>query len=529
MMRALLSVRFRALFAGLTRQGHRKKKASPGTTVLFIVLYLYLLAVICGVTSLTFLTLVDIYHPLGLDWLYFAIAALASLGIAVFGSVFTTQSQLYDAKDNHLLLSMPVTPSAILISRMIPLLALNLLFSGVVFIPASVVYAVKVGFSFGLLATQLVTLTAVTVLAQAIACLLGWLLHLLLSRMNKSLASMLYMVVFLAVYFYVYSQASSILSAMAQNADQIAGTLRTWVWPLYAAGLGCLGGWGYLAAFAAIACALFAIVCVLLSRTFLRSATAQRSRRRGRLDWNSTRSASPAQAIIGKEWRKFLGCPVYLTNMGLGILITAALPIAGILFRSKLLEITQHPMIAPMVPLLVCALISFTVSTMAISTPSVSLEGKNIWILKSMPISSKDILVCKLRFHCRATVPVAMVSGLILATVYGCGIVDILLTALVPGLLAVLCGLLGMVAGLKWARLDYISEAYPCKQSMSVMVSMFGTMGVPLVLGIVYLFLLAPYISATIFLALCALLLALACLGLYRVMVTWGCKKWEAL
>lgn len=528
MMRALLAVRFRALFAGLMQQGRRKKKISPGVTILYVVLYLYLLIVICGMTSMAFLSLVEIYHPLGLDWLYFAIAAMASLGLSVFGSVFATQSQLYDAKDNGLLLSMPVTPSAILISRMVPLLAINLLFSSAVMIPASAVYAIKVGFSAGNLVAQLVTLLAVTILAQAIACLLGWLLHLLLNRMNKSLASMLYMVLFLGLYFYLYSQAGTILNAMADNAGGIAGALKTWVWPLYAAGLGCVGGWAYLAIFTAIAAVAFGIICAILSLTFLRSATMQRSRKRRRLDLGKAGAGSPSRTIVTKELRKFLRCPVYLTNMGLGILLTAALPVAGLIFRDNLLVMAQIPLVKPMVPLLLCAMLAFTVSTMCISTPSVSLEGKNIWILKSVPLASRTILLCKLRFHCLATMPVTMVSGLILAVTYECSIPDALLTALVPGLLALLCGLLGMITGLKWARLDYISEAYPCKQSVSVLVSMFGMMGVPLVFGLAYAF-LSPVMSSTLFLALCAAILAIACFGLYRAMVTWGCRKWEAL
>ena len=37
MMRALLSVRFRALFAGMTQQGKKKKKRNTGTIILFAV------------------------------------------------------------------------------------------------------------------------------------------------------------------------------------------------------------------------------------------------------------------------------------------------------------------------------------------------------------------------------------------------------------------------------------------------------------------------------------------------------------
>jgi len=530
MIKTLLSVRFRALFAGMTAQGRKKKKRSTGMVILFAILYVYLIAVVGGVMCLTFYSLAEPYHSLGLDWLYFAIAGLMGLGLAVFGSVFATQSQLYDAKDNALLLSMPIPPKVILLSRMIPLLTLNLLFAGIVIIPAMVMYAIFVRFSLGGILLQLLALLAVCILAQAIACLLGWLLHLLLSKLNKSFASMLYMVAFLGLYFSVYSQAGDILQTIAASGNLIAEALQTWVWPLYAMGTGCLGDPLLMLAFIAITGLLFALVYWVLSVTFLRTATSSRSSRKKRkLDMSRTQVSSPLWAITVKELRKFLGCPVYLTNMGLGIILTAVLPVCGLIFRSSVLEVlTLLDSTATITPLLICAVLSFTVSTTCISTPSVSLEGKNIWILKSMPLTGKQILTGKLLLHIFLSIPITMLSGLILAIAYGCTAAGILLSALIPGLLALLNGLLGMWAGLQWAKLDYISEAYPCKQSVSVLVVMFGMMGVPLVLGIGYVF-LSQILSPTVFLALCAAILAAACWGLYRVVMTWGIKKWNSL
>lgn len=531
MMRALLSVRFRSLFAGLTAQNRQKKKRSTGMMILFGVLYLYLIVVICGMMAMTFFSLAEPYHALGLDWLYFSMAGLMGIGFAIIGSVFTTQSQLYDAKDNALLLSMPIPPWAILLSRMVPLLALNLLFSGMVMIPAFVVYAIVVELSIGNLIAQFLCLLAVTVLAQAIACLFGWLLHLLLSKLNKSFASMLYMVLFLGIYFAVYSQANQILEAMAAGGQAIAGALRTWVWPIYAMGLGCLGSIPSLLAFLVIACAVFGAVYVVLSVTFLRSATMQRSsRKRQKLNLSLAKVSSPRRAITVKELRKFLGCPVYLTNMGLGIILTAALAVAGLIFRETILQVIALLEIpTSILSLVICAILAFTVSTICISTPSVSLEGKNIWILKSMPLSGKQILTGKLRFHCWMSIPVTAAAALVLTISYGCAPADCVITVLVVSLLALLCGLLGMVAGLQWARLDYISEAYPCKQSIAVLVTMFAMMGVPLVLGLLYGLLLVRFLSPVWFMAVCAVLLAAVCFCLYRVMIGWGVKKWESL
>ena len=219
----------------------------------------------------------------------------------------------------------------------------------------------------------------------AIACLLGWLLHLLLSKMNKSVGSMVFMVAFLGIYFYIYSPANSILTSMAQNGQAIADALHSWAWPLYAAGRGCIGSVGLLAIFLAIGAAALGLVWLFLSATFLRTATARRSGRRKKLSLKESAQRSPIGAIIRKELGKFFGTPVYLTNMGLGILMLVALTVAGIIFRE---DVSMLLMLLGLDGssryLIILAIFSYLGATLCISTPSVSLEGKNIWILKKI-------------------------------------------------------------------------------------------------------------------------------------------------
>lgn len=530
MIKSLLQIRFRSMIAGMTAQARKKGKDSKGMYILFAVLYLYVFAVIACMMGFTFYSLIEPYHAMGLDWLYFALAGLMGLGFAVIGSAFTTQSQLYDAKDNHLLLSMPIPPKMILLSRMIPLLIMNLLFSGIIFIPAVVVYYMVIGFSPLAFPVQLVSLLSIVVLAQTIACLLGWLLHLLLSRLNKSLASVLFLVVFLGLYFSIYSQANTILTSMVAKGQAIADAL-SWVWPIYAMGQSCAGELAYAPAFPLLSALCFAAIYALLSATFLKTATiSSAGSKRTKLVLTAARGVVPTEAIIRKELRKFLGTPVYLTNMGIGILMTAAMAVAGLVFREDILsQLSLLPQFSAFLPLVICAALSFGISTTCITAPIISLEGKNLWILKSMPVSAKEILLSKLRFHCRLSVPACVLSGMILSIAYGCNFWDILLCALIPGLLVVLNGLAGLICNLQWVKLDYISEAYPCKQALPVVITMFGMMGVPLVLGLIYAFLLSPHISPSVFLALSAVLLSAACFCFYRLLCSWGVRKWNHL
>ncbi|MBQ7800855.1 MAG: hypothetical protein IJ375_00860 [Oscillospiraceae bacterium] len=534
MMKALLVLRLRDMLAGLTRQSRQKSRKGRGMLVLFAVLYLYVGVVLAGMMCMLFGQLALPYHMLGLDWLYFAMAGLYALGLSIFGGVFTTQSQLYDAKDNDLLLSMPIKPGTILLSRLLPLLLLNLLFAALVMVPASVMYAVLIGFSPLNFLLQLLSVMAVTLLSQAICCLLGWGLHLLLRKVNKSLASLLYMAAFLGLYFYIYSQAGNIMNSMATEGAAIASALESWVWPICALGRGCNGEWGYFLLFAAICAAVFGLVYWILSKTFLRSATFRRSSSVRKLDLSRSKAATPAGAIIFKEWRHFLGSPVYLTNMSVGILLTAALAVAGVILRGKLLGMLEEYAVLGLdlrayLPLILCALLAFLSCMNFVSAPSVSLEGRNLWILKAMPLSGWQIISAKLKFHCLLTTPVAILAGLVLSAAYGCGIWDILLCALIPGVLSVLCGLVGMVFGLKWARLEWLSEAYPCKQGAAVGITMFAMMGVPAVLAVCWFALRNSGITPTVFLTLALALLCVLCFGLYRLLKGWGVRKWDSL
>lgn len=139
--------------------------------------------------------LAPVYYAQGLDWLYFSMAGLLGLTLSVFGGVFMTQNQLYDTTDNDLLMSMPIGPGAILMSRMVSLLAFDLLSCGIVMVPAFGMFAATAG-SLGNLPAQLLGMLGVCFLSQTICCLLGWGLRLLLNRVNKSLASMVYMIAF---------------------------------------------------------------------------------------------------------------------------------------------------------------------------------------------------------------------------------------------------------------------------------------------------------------------------------------------
>ena len=120
------------------------KMRSKGSSITLIALYVLLMVGVVGGMFAIFAAMAC--PPLveaGMGWLYFSIFSLIAVAMGVFGSVFNTYSGLYLAKDNDLLLSMPIPVRYLLIVRLAGVYLMGLMFSAMVLLPAVIVYLVN--------------------------------------------------------------------------------------------------------------------------------------------------------------------------------------------------------------------------------------------------------------------------------------------------------------------------------------------------------------------------------------------------
>lgn len=145
------------------------------------------------------------------------------------------------------------------------------------------------------------------------------------------------------------------------------------------------------------------------------------------------------------------------------------------------------------------------------------------------------LLTGKLLFHVLATVPVGVIMTLALGIAYGISPLTLLFLVLYAAAIPVLGGILGLLTGLLFPRFDWLNEAYPCKQSIGVMITMFGMMGMSFVsMG---MFLLGLWMASgsgmgaavTTGAALAAVLPVLLSGILFAVLKRWGKQKMEQL
>ena len=148
-LKALFRVRLLSLKSSLTGANRSNRKRSKAQLLGFGVLMLYTFGYFAFMLFTTFDTLAEPFSAMGLGVIYFALAALMAFALMFVGSVFSAKAQLYEATDNDLLLSMPIKPGEVLLSRMLLLLVMNLLFGTVVSAPAMAAWGQAAGFSVG--------------------------------------------------------------------------------------------------------------------------------------------------------------------------------------------------------------------------------------------------------------------------------------------------------------------------------------------------------------------------------------------
>lgn len=532
MLKALLRVRIASLLSSMFRTSRRGTRLSLGLKLLIGLAALYVVGNVAMLFVMLFYGLCLPLSQAGLSWFYFALMAVMVIVIGFVGSLFATQSQLFEARDNELLLSMPVPPRLILISRVGVLLAINGALSLLIVLPAGIVYALLQPVTFAGVALFILASLLLPLIPLTFSCLLGWLIALIGSKVRyKTAITVVLSVALLIGYFIGVFQVQGLLEQLIRDGAAVAEALRRTLFPLYHFGLAIAGH--SLTSFLLYAlCAVipFLLVYALLAHFFIRIATAGRSTARVRYREKALKAGGVRRALVARELRHFWASPMYILNGAMGALLSLLFAVVLLVKGESLLTPLQavpgmEGLLAPIMTLAltVCAAMNL------VSAPSVSLEGKSLWIAQSLPVNAGDILLAKAVAHIAVCLPPALLSALLCSLAVPAGAGDIALLFLVPAAMTVFIAFLGVVLNIHYPKLDWISETAAIKQGMSTMLTMFASLaaiGVPMGL---YLGLLRRFLPVQGMLAIGAVLFLAAAALFYRHLCTRGKAIFESL
>ena len=526
MLKTLLRKQMTEIFRTYFYDTRKSKPRSKVSTIFLFVMFGVLMIGVLG----TMFTLLSVFlcAPLteaGLAWMYFTVMALLAILLGAFGSVFNTFAGLYLAKDNDLLLSMPIPVRYILAARLLGVYLLGLMYSGVLLLPAVIVYWCMASFSLQSVLGGIVLF---------LSCALGWVVAQISRKLrNKSLITVLISLIFIGAYYFFYAKAQSLMQDLIANADSYGAKIRGAAYPLYLLGrMGVGDPVALLVWIAGTALVLF-LTLYIIARGFIRLATSTGTVARTAYREKKARVASPAGALRRREFARFLGSPTYMLNCGLGSVIGVAF--AGFLlirnsWAYENLSVLSEavgigiPRFAPIAAAAVCMVLS----TIAITAPSVSLEGRTIWLSQSLPVTPWQVLRAKLAVHLLVGGIPALLCGVAVAAALRLPLPTAVMTVILLLLFTLLQACFGLFVNLLHPNLTWVSEMTPIKQSLGVLFSLLGGWGYAALLGVGGYFLTVPVPAWVALLAL-NLLTALLSLLLLRWLKGRGARIFATL
>lgn len=529
----MIKALFRKQFAEVVSQFSRNRNGAQGTpkkgllifAMIFGILYLSL-----GYTFFTFSqSLIAGLNEKTFPLFYMTIGLIAT-AVGLLGSVFNAYSTIFEANDTEMLLSLPIPPRRIVFVRVATLYAMTLLYSGAVLLPAAIAFlaygnpTVLGGINAFLLFLPL------TLLIEAVTLGIAFVVAAIARRMkNKKATVMALSFVLVMLFYFIYFKAQNSVTYLT-SLGEIPAVARYALFFYYALGRAAQGSPLHMLIAMATGVGAFALACFLLSKTFVKFTTSKKSvSSKGKK--GVVKSTSRSFALFKREWKIFSGSPSYVMNCGFGLLFLIAVPIFVLvkadMVRMAIDTIAEHFPKANGAAL-AASLIMMTEGMCCISAPSISIEGKRLYILRSLPIATMEIFKAKIALHLAVVLPGTLFASVAIGVVLRADVLSWIMLILSPVIHALFTACMGLCLNIDFPVLDWKDEMIAVKSGVSVLVSVFGTMVVTLALGGLY-FLFATFLSDGVYLLCLGVLYAIG----VGIMINWmkntGTKKFEKL
>ena len=305
--------------------------------------------------------------------------------------------------------------------------------------------------------------------------------------------------------------ANKMLSSILANAEMYSSKIKGMAYPLYVVGSAAAGNAWHLVLVAAGTAVITLAVWLVLERTFIGIVTTKSGHTKMKMVAKRTRARSGEMALLHREFKKLTSSAVYMLNCSLGTLLMPVLAVVCIVKGQFVVDtISKVPGLPDGVLVFgACVAACAAASMNDLTAPSISLEGKTLWIMRSLPVTPWQILRAKIKMHVILTMIPAAVLDMVMIVIVKPSFANGVMMLLIPCLYVVLTAYIGLVINLKMPKLDWTSETAVVKQSMGVLVALLSNFAYIIVIVAGYM-LIGSMTGLTAYLIICVAVTALA-------------------
>ena len=530
MIKILIKNRLRSLFGTMVNKSRDGSavKGGQGRIALVILLYIFLIGSFAFMSTTMAIALGSVLIPIGAEWLYFAVFIIATLSVIFILSIFETKSELFECKDNDLLLSMPIKPRDIVASRVSVVLIYNYLEELVIMLPCIIVYGVLSHDPVGVLGALIVSIF-IPLLATALASVCGYGVAMISKLFKKKTAiSVILYLLFFGAYMLGYEALIEGFDSFIADTES-SGTVANIPFLYY---IGAAALFEPLSITLTVLISLTAaFVCYFfVSKSYIKIVTSNYTPHATYKD-RTHRTHSPLFSLVQKEISHFFSSAIYILNGGIGYIFMVAIGVFLVVKSNELTAVAEELFrdvsepVAVLLPILVCAVI-FMSSFGVISAATLSLEGKRLWIIKTMPIDSRTLLLSKALPQLVISFLPTLITSLLLIIACKAGIEYWLFIIIIPQLANAFFALFGTVINTAFPKFEFQNEAEVIKQSLSSFIVMMSNMLISLIL-IGLTFLLCITVHSLVAFSLLLVLFLLLSVAMYFVLTRISTKRYD--
>lgn len=493
-----------------------------GGTLLFTVMFAY-------VSYTTIITSIEAGMPsLALS------SFTTTLLMFTFMLIVTESSPTKKPTDENMLLSLPFTKRQIVSAKIIYYLTFDLIVILLLLLPSYVIYYFVVGnVSFVLVLRALYVIILSTMIATGISGAL----RILFVRITKSFkyseiikTSLSVLMLFIFVIFYCFF---AFFSQDVENAGEIYNMYPVVLITSFVE----KGLFSSFIILSVISFAIFIFSIILRSYYIGKSSSTYRSKNKElKFEVSSVR-----KSLYKREINKYLSIPIYVSNTIFGPIFTILISVIILLlgkeyfidlietFLSVGYESGQAPehimnIIDGYFDIGLIIIFSLVLTTTPTTASSISLEHKELWILKAHPISYKDVFSSKILVNLTVTSIAILIYSFLLS--FRINLLELLFLMIIPLLSVLLSSIIGLYSNLVYPRLEWESEHEVVKQGFSIIVSMILNLVMVIIPFIIYFNIFVDHYIALLIVVLVFIILNVVW---YILLIKKGKKLYEKL
>lgn len=402
------------------------------------------------------------------------LSMIVSIIVFLF-TMFKTGPVLFDRRAYERQIALPVTVRSLIVSRFLTMYITNMLLGLLVMLPGMIMYGILkhpavTFYLYGLIASLFLPLLPLTAASVFGAFITG-----ISSRFKKkNLAVIVLSMLFVCAIMFGSLRMSRMdetqLSDLFINAAKLIEAQVQNIYPpaIWITKAMVYGNAGMLLLFLAVSLFSFILFLEILRHFYEKICNLLQSGEAGRnYKMQNLSAKSVRKSMVERELRHYFSSTVYVTNTLVGNVLTVFIAGAILIMGKDAIEnmVGMPGIVEKVLPIMLGALPAMMPTTAC----SVSMEGKQWWLMQTLPIREKDMLTSKVLANLLVASPFYLISELLVLIAIRPNFSELLCLLFVPAVYILFGAKAGIVINRKFPVFDWENETRVVKQSVSTL------------------------------------------------------------